>query len=726
MNRVTAAHTLESALSFTIEAAGPAWEGTGYVGIEGDLDALRATGIARVEAGFRDAYVTLRHGQDGQHCGAIIKRFAPGLVNRIEADPCLLSDLAVTAGTAVELCALTPVPARQLRVAASTTDLSHPDLLSLCRTYLARQPLSPGQHKPLYLLTGEKITLELLEVSPASLCIYTSATALVLDTDRRSTAGGGLDEVGGLEREKRLLRERILLPITQPDFFARHGIRPPRGILLSGPPGCGKTMIARALASEIDATFFELSGSEIFSGTYGESEKAINEVFTRAGKKTPAIILIDEIDALGLARQDTRGELERRVVTTLLTAMDGLRQLGNVIVVGTTNMPDRLDPALRRPGRFDYEIHIGVPDRQGREDILSKKTAHMATAPDVDPGEIARRTHGFVGADLMLLCREAAFSALTGAHPPERLFSGDLKPAGNIQIHAADFDQALRRVKPSALREFAVEVPGDLDWDCVGGLSALKNTLAEEVIHGLKNPAAFERVGIRPVRGILLYGPPGTGKTLIARVIANQADANFIAIKGPELLSKWFGESEQRIRHLFSKARESSPCIIFFDEIDAISASRGHDSSGGADRIVNQLLTEMDGFDTSRHVCVIGATNRADTVDEALLRPGRFDHQILVPLPDAQGLEEIYRIHCRNMPLRDDVEFSALVRRSRSFSGAHVAEVCRRAALAALRESAFEAETARISQGHLLEAVETVRKTIHDLDEPKIGFMATI
>ncbi|MCU7805610.1 MAG: AAA family ATPase [Candidatus Thiodiazotropha sp. (ex Lucinoma borealis)] len=702
------------------------WDGMGCVSLQGDIEVLQQAGIGQVSADFRTAYVVLHNQESDQRCGAIVKKLTHTPNTLLEADPSLASDLSASVGSLLELSALTPTPANSVRLSVLNTDLGVNDIERLCRIYLSRQPLYPGQHKQVYLLTGEKITLKILEVLPQPLCIYTDSTVTVVETSTCPAAGGGLDEVGGLEQEKRILRERILLPITQPDFFARHGIRPPRGILLYGPPGAGKTMIARALASENNATFFELSGADAFTATYGESEKAINEIFARASKKTPAIILIDEIDALGSTRHDTRGELERRVVTTLLTAMDGLRQLGNVIVVGTTNMPDRLDPALRRPGRFDYEIHVGVPDRQGREDILHKKTAHMATAPDVDLCEIAHRTHGFVGADLMLLCREAAFSALTTAHRPESLFSSELKPAGNIQVNAADFEQALRRVKPSALREFAVEVPGHLDWDCVGGLSALKSTLAEEVIQGLKNPETFERVGIRPVRGILLYGPPGTGKTLIARVIANQADANFIAIKGPELLSKWFGESEQRIRHLFSKARESSPCIIFFDEIDAISGSRGHDTSGGADRIVNQLLTEMDGFDTSKHVCVIGATNRVDTIDEALLRPGRFDHQILVPLPDEAGLEEIYRIHCRNKPLLDDVDFAALARRSHHFSGAHVAEVCRRAALATLRKCTFDADRARISHGHLLEAVNAVCKTIHDLDEPKIGFMAAI
>lgn len=482
-------------------------------------------------------------------------------------------------------------------------------------------------------------------------------------------------------------------------------------------------MIARALSSEIKANYVELSGSEVFNALYGESERAIKERFNKAKEKTPAIILIDEIDALGGARSAMRGELERRLVTTLLTEMDGLRSLGNVIVVATTNTPDVLDPALRRPGRFDYEIHIGVPDRKGRLDIFNKLTKHMAVAKDVDRDEISRRTHGFVGADLMLLCREAAFEALTAKHTINELIQGKSEMSAGLEISKLDFDNALRKVKPSALREFAVEVPTNLGWKDVGGLASAKDTIIEEIVQVLRDPESFEKVGITPVKGILLYGPPGTGKTLVARVIANEAEANFISIKGPEVLSKWFGESEQRIRTLFMKARESSPCIIFFDEIDAISAARGKSISDAADRVVNQLLTEMDGFETGKHVCVIAATNRAELIDPALLRPGRFDYQIMVPLPDEAGREEIYKIHLRSKPLADDIDLKRLVSECDQFSGAHIAEVCRRAALAAFRKNKFVVLGTKVQMKDLLDGIEIVRSTIKNVDKPQIGYL---
>lgn len=705
----------------------PDCEGKGTITIRGNIEHFHTLGAGVHAGATTPACVELHNTANGQRCGAILTALEDGPEARIEADPCLLADLSAEPGTPLEVRPLTPKPADSIRISVSHRDYQSESLHDLYRTYLSGQPLSPGQCKPVYLLSGEKVTVQILDVSPAPMSLCTEYTQIEFETDSQTAHSGGLNEIGGLEHEKRILRERVLLPIRQPEFFATHGIRPPRGILLTGPPGCGKTMIARALANEVDATFIELSGAEVFRPHYGESEQAIHEVFEKARQHTPAIILIDEIDALGAAREETRGDLERRLVTLLLTEMDGLRALGNVIVIGTTNQPDHLDSALRRPGRFDYEIGIGVPDRAGRRDILYKKTAHMATTDDFDIDLIARCTHGFVGADLMLLCREAAFAALTDRHGLEDLLGASVHPSSrDLQISAAHFETALNRVKPSALREFAVEVPGHLGWEDVGGLEALKDTLVQDVMEGLQNPQTFERVGIQPARGILLYGPPGTGKTLIARVMANAAEANFISVKGPEVLSKWHGESERRIRHLFSRARESSPCIVFFDEIDAICSTRGYSVNDTADRVVNQLLTEMDGFDTSRHVCVIGATNRVDTLDPALLRPGRFDHQIEVPLPDATGIEAIYRIHCRDKPLAGPIDFTLLVSRSRGFSGAHITEVCRRAALVALREQDFNAASVRITQAHLLAAIGQVRTTVKDVEGPKIGFAAAI
>jgi len=709
-------------MDVNIRTAKKEWEGMAYIAVHGDMEKLRAAGIGQTEDNFKDSYVALTNNQTSKKCGGIIKTITHSDADFIELDPCLLSDLSVSVGGSIQLQPLKPIYAKQVRAAVSKSEFNQHEVQNRCKTYLARHPLSTGQTKPIYFSTGDKITVEILEVQPGDLTIYSNSTELVIDTEKTTLSIGDLDEIGGLDTEKKIIRERILLPLLQTEFFSAHGIRPPRGILLCGPPGCGKTMIARGLSSEIKANFIELSGSEVFNPLYGESEKVLKEKFKEARDKTPAIILIDEIDSLGGSRTAMRGELERRLVTTLLTEMDGLRSLGNVIVVATTNTPDVLDPALRRPGRFDYEIHIGVPDKKGRLDILEKKTKHMTISDNVDLHDIARRTHGFVGADLMLLCREAAFEALTSKHSINELIDGKPDAAIGLQITKQDFDNALKKVKPSALREFAVEVPTNLGWKDVGGLESIKDTIIQEIIRVLKDPESFEKVGISPVKGILLYGPPGTGKTLIARVIANDAEANFISIKGPEVLSKWFGESEQRIRTLFAKARESSPCIIFLDEIDAISAARGKSVSDAADRVVNQLLTEMDGFETGKHVCVIAATNRSELIDPALLRPGRFDYQIEVPLPDEAGRQEIFKIHLASKPLADDIDMGRLVSESKQFSGAHIAEVCRRAALAAFRENNFVVAGTTVEMKHLLNAIEIVAKTISDIEKPTIGF----
>lgn len=711
-------------MNILVKATKTEWEGMAYVAIHGDINKFRNVGMGQVASNFKDAYVILKNKQNNKECGGIIKAMPRNNEDFIEIDPCLLNDLSVVGGNNIEISALDPTHAKQARIAVSKSDLNQHEVQNLCKTYLARHPLSSGQKKPIYLFTGEKIIAEILEVQPNELAIFSNSTEMIIDTKRTASSVDSLDDVGGLENEKKIIRERILLPIVQPEFFSAHGIRPPRGILLCGPPGCGKTMIARALSSEIKANFVELSGSEVFNPLYGESEKVIKEKFNKAREKTPAIILIDEIDALGGSRSAMRGELERRLVTTLLTEMDGLRSMGNVIVVATTNTPDVLDPALRRPGRFDYEIHIGIPDKKGRFDILKKLTKHMAISEDVDFDEISRRTHGFVGADVMLLCRESAFEALTSRHSIKELAEGKPEITAGLKITKQDFDNALKRVKPSALREFAVEVPTNHDWKNVGGLSDIKDTIIEEIIQILKDPESFEKVGITPVKGILLYGPPGTGKTLIARVIANEAEANFISIKGPEVLSKWFGESEQRIRTLFTKARESSPCIIFFDEIDAISAARGKSVSDAGDRVVNQLLTEMDGFETGKHVCVIAATNRVELIDPALLRPGRFDYQIMVPLPDEAGREEIFKIHLRSKPLADDIDLKILVSESSQFSGAHISEVCRRAALAAFRESNFIVSETKVEIKHMLDAIKLVGKTINNVEKPITGYIS--
>ncbi len=698
------------------------WEGMAYVALHGDAEMFRNMGLGQAANAFKDAYVALKNSQNNNQCGGIIKAISPNREEFIEIDPCLLNDLSAATGSNLEISPLAPTQAKQIRVAVSKTDLNQQEVKTLCKTYLARHPLYAGQKKPIYLFTGEEVSIEILDVKPAELAIFSDSTEVSIDTQKTASPVGGLDPVGGLEKEKQIIKERILLPIIQPEYFSAHGIRPPRGILLSGPPGGGKTMIARGLSNEIRANFLELRCSEVFHSLYGESEKAVRDVFDKAKAKTPAVILIDEIDAIGSSRSAARGELERRLVTSLLTEMDGIRSMGSVIVVATTNTPDVLDPALRRPGRFDYEIHIGVPDKKGRLDILKKMTKHMTIAEDVDLSDIAKRTHGFVGADLMLLCRESAFEALTSEHSIDEFIDGIPEIATGSHITQQHFDNALTKVKPSALREFAIEVPTNLGWKDVGGLADTKETVIQEIVRVLKDPESFEKVGITPVRGVLLYGPPGTGKTLFARVIANEAEANFISIKGPEVLSKWFGESEQRIRNLFMKARESSPCIIFFDEIDAVSAARGQSASDAGDRVVNQLLTEMDGFESSKHVCVVAATNRVELIDPALLRPGRFDYQIEVPLPNETGREEIFKIHLQTKPLADNIELGALVSQCAQFSGAHIAEVCRRAALVAFRENDFVVPGTKVKMKHLMDAIEVVKETINSVEKCPIGY----
>ena len=699
------------------------WEGMAYVSLHGDTARFHDLSIGKVESGYKDSFIELTNDRSGKSCGAILTSLIQDNEEYIEIDPNLLSDLDAGLDAIIEIRALKPMSATNVRIAISKSDMNQRELDSLCKTYLGRHPLSAGQKKYMFLFTGEKIAIEVLSASPSDFAIFTDASKIEIEKNRLTTSVGGLDEIGGLDNEKKIIRERILLPIVQPDFFSKHGIRPPRGIILCGPPGCGKTMIAKGLSSEVNANFIELNASAVFNAYYGESEKALRDVFAKAREKTPAIILIDELDTIGGARNATRGDLERRLVNTLLTEMDGLRSLDNVIVIATTNSPDSLDPALRRPGRFDYEITIGVPDRKGRLDILNKLTKHMALADDLNLPDIARRTHGFVGADLMLLCREAAFEALTGGQTMETLVQAKPESTAGLRISQTNFDNALRRVKPSALREFALEVPTNFGWKDLGGLQEVKETLIQELVRGLNDPESFEKVGLTPVRGLLLYGPPGTGKTLIARVIANEAEANFISVKGPELLSKWFGESEQRIRQLFTKAREASPCIIFFDEIDSISAARGSDTSDAGDRVVNQLLTEMDGFQTGKNVCVIAATNRIELIDPALLRPGRFDYQICIPLPNEAGRKEILGIHLRLKPVSKDLDLDLLVKETKSFSGAHLAEVCRRATLAAFREKGFIAADTCVEMRNLIEAIRMVRTTVKDVERHGIGFV---
>ncbi len=524
------------------------------------------------------------------------------------------------------------------------------------------------------------------------------------------------DELGGLKNEVQKIREMVELPMRHPELFDKIGVEAPKGVLLYGPPGTGKTLLAKAVAGETNAHFISLSGPEIMGKHYGESEERIREIFTQAEENAPSIIFIDEIDSIAPKRDEVSGELEKRIVSQLLTLMDGMKSRGKVVVIAATNRPDSIDPALRRPGRFDREIEIGIPDDEGRFDILSIHTRGMPIDEKVDLKQISKTTHGFVGADLEVLSKEAAMRSLRRILPEidldeEKISSEILQ---KIQITSDDFRDALKEVRPSALREVQVQIP-NVSWDDVGGLAALKEELKEAVEWPIKYKDAYDYVDVESPKGILLHGPPGTGKTLIAKALAKMTESNFISIKGPELLSKWVGESEKGIREIFRKARQAAPCIIFLDEVDALVPRRG---SGGSEshvteNVVSQILTEIDGLEELHNVLIIGATNRLDIVDDALLRPGRFDRIIKVPNPDDEGRQHIFEIHTKKKPLESDVKISEIVKLTDDFSGAEIAAVTNRAAITALKRyvgsKSKNVKEIKISQQDLIDAVNKVR-----------------
>ena len=524
------------------------------------------------------------------------------------------------------------------------------------------------------------------------------------------------DELGGLKNEVQKIREMVELPMRHPELFEKIGVEAPKGVLLYGPPGTGKTLLAKAVAGETNAHFISISGPEIMGKHYGESEERIREIFTQAEENAPSIIFIDEIDSIAPKRDEVSGELEKRIVSQLLTLMDGMKSRGKVVVIAATNRPDSIDSALRRPGRFDREIEIGIPDDEGRFDILSIHTRGMPIDEKVDLKQIAKTTHGFVGADLEVLSKEAAMRSLRRILPEidldeEKISSEILQ---KIQITSDDFREALKEVKPSALREVQVQIP-DVSWNDVGGLDELKEELKEAVEWPIKYKDAYDYVDVESPKGILLHGPPGTGKTLIAKALAKMTESNFISIKGPELLSKWVGESEKGVREIFRKARMAAPCIIFFDEIDALVPKRGSAGSDShvTENIVSQILTEIDGLEELNNVLIIGATNRLDIVDEALLRPGRFDRIIKVPNSDAKGRKHIFEIHLKNKPLGNDVKISEIVRLTDDFSGAEIAAVANRAAITSLKRyvggKIKNVKEIKISQQDLIDAVDKVR-----------------
>ena len=519
------------------------------------------------------------------------------------------------------------------------------------------------------------------------------------------------EDIGGLDEEVSKVREMVELPLKHPEIFERLGIEPPKGVLLHGPPGTGKTLLAKAVANETHSNFLLINGPEIMSKYYGQSEENLRKKFEDAEKNAPSIIFIDEIDAIASKREESKGEVERRVVAQLLATMDGLKSRGKVVVIAATNIPNSLDPALRRPGRFDREIEIGVPGVAGRLNILKIHTRNMPLDKDVDLKRLSEVTHGFVGADLSSLAKEAAMIVLRRVLPDLHLKEDEEIPKEVLEklfIHQQDFIDALKVVRPSAMREVLIQVP-NVKWTDVGGLDDVKQELMEAVEWPLKHKEAFTRLGVKPPKGVLLYGPPGTGKTMLAKAVATETEANFILVKGPEMLSKWVGESEKAVRKIFEKARQTAPTIIFFDEVDAIAPRRG--ASDGTDshvteRVVNQLLTEMDGLQDLNDVVIVAATNRPDIIDTALLRPGRFDRIVFVPVPDKKTRKQIFQIHTKGMALDKDIDLDGLTEKTEGYVGADIESVCREAAILALRKD-MKAKTVK------MEFFEEALKKVH-------------
>src|SRR3989475_4615767 len=520
------------------------------------------------------------------------------------------------------------------------------------------------------------------------------------------------EDIGGLRPVIQKVREMIELPLRHPELFERLGVEAPKGVLLHGPPGTGKTLLARAVASETNANFLSIGGPEIMSKYYGESEERLRDVFKEAQENAPSIIFIDEIDSIAPKREEVTGEVEKRVTSQLLSLMDGLQSRGKVVVIGATNRPNAIDPALRRPGRFDREIEIGVPDKMGRHEVLQIHTRSMPLTSDVNLHHLSDICHGYTGADISALCREAAMKALRRSLPEINLAEERIPNVmlEKMEVNLGDFMDAYREITPTAMREVYIEVPS-VNWADVGGLTSVKQELQEAVEWPIKKPDVFIRVGIRPPKGILLFGPPGCGKTMLARAVATESEANFISIKGPEVFSKWVGESEKAIREVFRRGRTAAPSIVFFDELDSVASRRGTGLGDGdaSERVISQLLTEMDGIESLVNVVVIGASNRPDMIDPAILRPGRFDRLIYVPAPDGATRLQILKIHARNMPLDQDVDLDQIASQAAGYSGADLEAVCREAGLISLRR---DVETKSVTLEDFRDAFYRVKPSV--------------
>jgi len=644
--------------------------------------------------------------------------------NIIRIDGLMRNNAGVAIGDTINVKKIKAVPAEKVIVSPLET------IPPIDERYLAdaleSTPLVKGDNVMVPYFGG-RLTFQVVGVTPpADAVLVTNKTLFTItekDADLRGMPHVSYEDIGGLRDEMQKVREMIELPLRHPEIFEKLGIEAPKGVLLFGPPGTGKTLLAKAVASESNAHFISISGPEIMSKFYGESEARLREIFKEARDKAPSIIFIDEIDSIAPKREEVTGEVERRVVSQMLSLMDGLEGRGKVIVIAATNRQNALDPALRRPGRFDREIEIKVPDKHGRLEILQIHSRNMPLDPDVDQPRIAAVSHGFVGADLEYLCKEAAMKCLRRLLPELNMEEEKLPPEtlDKLIITQNDFDQAIRDVMPSAMREVFLESP-DIKWQDIGGLEGVKRELQEAIEWPLKYPDLYAKLGYTVPKGILLHGPSGTGKTLLAKAVATESEANFIGVKGPELVSKWVGESERGVREIFRRARQAAPCVIFLDEMDSIAPTRGREAGGmgGTERIVSQILTEIDGISELHGVVVLGATNRPDMVDPALLRPGRFDRIILVPNPDSQTRAKILEIHARGKPIGQDVNIQKIAEiMTEGFSGADTAAIVNTAISLVLHEylakyptpeeAAKHAAEAYIMMRHFEEAVKKIR-----------------
>ena len=706
--------------SITLKVAEALQDEVGYG--RGRLDT-----VTRNELGLSIGDIVEIHGRRRDPTVAIVWRARTEDEGKgiVRVDGLIRNNAKVNLGDKVEVKKAQVKPAQKV-VLAPMMDQSGrvqfgPGIEEVILRGLNRRPLTKGDVVivPGLTLMGGRLPFAVTVVQPKGIIQIQADTVIQVHEDpikeeELTTTGVAYEDIGGLKEEIKKVREMIELPLKHPELFDALGIDPPKGVLLYGPPGTGKTLLAKAVANESGANFLSIQGPEIMNKYYGESEAHLRQKFEEAETNSPSIIFIDELDSIASKRDETQGEVERRVVAQLLTLMDGLQARGQVIVIAATNRPDAIDQALRRPGRFDREIEIGIPDRDGRKEVLQVHTRGMPIPRDKEGhwkeiDHFAEITHGFVGADLAALAREAAMSALR-RYLPEIDLDEPIPPKllQEMKVTNDDFKEALKDVEPSALREIMVEIP-KVKWDEVGGLEDVKQQLKETVEWPLSNPEGFERLGIKPPRGLLLYGPPGNGKTLIAKAIATESAANFIAIKGPEVMSKWVGESEKKLREVFRKAKQVSPCIVFLDELDALAPTRGTGGDNNvSDRLVDQLLTSMDGLENMEGVITIGATNRPEIIDQALLRPGRFDRMILVGEPDEDARKKILKIHTKSVPLKN-VKLGILAKKMVGYSGADIEGVVREAAILALRK---DPKAKEVTMKHFEEALELVVPSI--------------